>query len=101
MKSKAVKILTLVLFFSLISSFVVFKTNSIKANSEEYGNIDSTDFEYEFYYEIDSPRKDSIRWSPAMLSTSKSMIVTEPKLKFNTKDSVHLKVRKRPKAKKR
>ncbi len=84
-KNKIIRVGAILMFSFLIVSFVLYKSNNetdINSSAELSKNAPMN--------QIDSPpvkKADSQRLSPAMISTSKSMIISEPKLKFEP-DSV-------------
>ena len=93
-KSKTLKSLTLFSFVILLTGFITFKTGTfdkyLKTDSEveirenkRLGNSESM--------QVDTPSVktvDTTRFNPTMLSTSKSGIVIDQKIKFSIEDAL-------------
>ena len=91
--SKILKALTLVGFVVLLTSFIVFKTGSfdkyLNSGNEQLNNLQSMP--------LDTPsakKTDTTRLNPAMMSTSKSGIILDQKIKFPVKDTLKKKLAK-------
>lgn len=86
--STTVRILTLVTFIILVAGFVAFKTGAFNVyldkERKESPSVDS----YQEPTADTIPLTDSLIISPAMLPTSKSLILTEQEVKFLKQDTL-------------
>lgn len=93
-QSRPLKILTIAGFIILLASFIAFKTGTF----DRYLNLanSSGDYNAQQLHEaesmlVDSPPVnvvDSVRYNPAMMPTSKSVIVIDQTLEFPVRDTV-------------
>lgn len=92
--SRTVRILTLVFFGLFVTGFVAFESgvfdSYFTADIEEQAPESSPDGDQERMTTNTARRHadDTIRKSPSMLSTSKSMIIMKQDIRFSAKDSI-------------
>jgi hypothetical protein len=96
---KLLQVFTLLLFVFFLSSFIAYKTGKLNGYFTPNDNISSQTIRAELQKTpnqpvVDSPthspavKKDtSVRYSPAMMSTSKSAVVIDQKMQFDVKDT--------------
>ena len=94
-KSKTVKTLTLFSFIILLTSFIAFKAGTFdkyfKHESERPQTLNSEQAINSGVIPVDTPtvkKVDTIKVNPTMMSTSKSLILLDQKIKFPIKDSL-------------
>jgi len=93
-ESKILKTLTLVCFGFLLTSLVAFKSGAFDkyftSNNEDL-DIENAGVSNAESFSIDTPKikaVDTVRVSPTMLPTSKSIIIIDQKLQFPPQDSL-------------
>ena len=93
-KNMVLKAFTLVGFIILLACFVAFKTGAFAEYFEAAEAEQLRDHEQYSKSEIlatDTPRvgaMDTVKYSPAMLPTSKSLVVIDQKIEFSVKDTL-------------
>lgn len=94
-KSKTIKTLTLLSFTILLTSFIAFKEGTFDKyfnhKSDSPQTLNREQAINSGVMPVDTPtvkKVDTIKVNPAMLSTSKSLILLDQKIKFRIKDSL-------------